>query len=189
MIKMRVVFGAILAIALLGGSVVNAQHDGVIQDAVCRSVQLEAQAAVQAGSPYRNKGQLMKAATRVVDAAERAGIIDAACSSCILSQFARGVLIEDQSACGPDSVEPCDSSTCENPAPCPNPTGCVEGICVISTEGESFCIERATPCAELQPCSGTGDCPPGWTCALLPCCDRPVCVPIGARCPEDETKL
>ena len=69
----------------------------------CRSVQLAAQAAVASGGPYRNHGQLVRTAAHVVDAAVTAGAITEECASCIVSQFARRIPIEDQTPCGEEA--------------------------------------------------------------------------------------
>ena len=68
----------------------------------CREVQLDAQSAVSSGGPYKNPGQLVSTAAKVVSAAVAAKEIAAECSSCIMNQFARSIAIKDQEACGPD---------------------------------------------------------------------------------------
>src|SRR5207249_8136303 len=68
--------------------------------AACRATQLDAQAAVQAGEPYRNHGQLVSTAAQVVSEAVESGAIDEDCASCIMNQFARGIAIADQTPCG-----------------------------------------------------------------------------------------
>jgi hypothetical protein len=73
---------------------------GDVGSAECRAVQLDAQAAVASGGPYKNKGQLVKTAAKVVGAAEEAGEITDACADCIMDQFARGIAIAAQEPCG-----------------------------------------------------------------------------------------
>jgi hypothetical protein len=69
----------------------------------CLSVQLAAQAAVLAGMPYSNHGQLVSTAAHVVGNAENAGTIDSDCASCIINQFARRIPIDEQTPCGEDT--------------------------------------------------------------------------------------
>ncbi|HEX9750797.1 MAG TPA: hypothetical protein VGB22_05890 [candidate division Zixibacteria bacterium] len=178
----RITFAvALLAIAAIPSALL-AQHDGVIQTAVCREVQLRAQAAVEAGEPYRNKGQLQKTAAHVVDAAQSAGEIDAACASCILSQFARGIPIAEQSACGPDAP-PCEPGDCVNRTPCVDTTEtCVEPVCAQTTEGDIICIEGLAPCGELLECTESSACPPGWVCVTTFCCNKYVCISPALIC-------
>ena len=69
----------------------------------CLSAQLAAQAAVLAGMPYRNHGQLVSTAAHVVSDAENAGTIDDECASCIMNQFARRIPIDEQIPCGEEN--------------------------------------------------------------------------------------
>jgi hypothetical protein len=165
--------------------VVWAQHDGAIQDEVCRQVQLRAQAAVEAGGPYKNKGAMQKVAAHVVDSAQRIGTIDAACASCIISQFARGISITEQEACGPD--RPCQPGDCEHLSPCPNGGTCLEPVCVMTAEGDVICVEGFIPCegSDAPLCNGTTDCPEGWVCVTTLCCDLQLCVPPEFLCDQD----
>lgn len=82
----------------------------------CRAVQVDAQAAVAGGEPYRNHGQLVRTAANTVSAALEQSSITEACSSCIVSQFAQRLPVDLQEPCGPDPV-------------------CGDGICSI---GEDF---------------------------------------------------
>jgi len=66
----------------------------------CRRVQLAAQAAVQAGGPFKNHGQMVSTVARVVGAAVEAGRIDEDCASCIVQQFAQSVPVANQAPCG-----------------------------------------------------------------------------------------
>jgi len=94
----------------------RAQVAGDVGTFECRAVQVDAHAAVAGGAPFRNHGGLVSTAAKVADAALTGATITEACSSCIVSQFARRLPVEAQEACGPDAV-------------------CGDGICSI---GESF---------------------------------------------------
>jgi len=72
----------------------------------CRAVQKDAQLAVDAGAPFKNKGKLMNTVNGVVGTAQ----ITQACADCIIPQFAKGVSSIDQAKCGPDSV--CGDGMC-----------------------------------------------------------------------------
>jgi hypothetical protein len=76
---------------------------GGVGSVECLRVQQAAQAAVLAGLPYSNHGQLVSTAAHVVSDAEDAGTIDAECASCIVNQFARRIPIEDQTPCGEET--------------------------------------------------------------------------------------
>ena len=82
----------------------------------CRAVQVDAIAAVADGAPYRNHGQLVRTAANTVSEALEQASITEACSSCIVSQFARRLPVDLQEPCGPDAQ-------------------CGDGICSI---GEDF---------------------------------------------------
>jgi hypothetical protein len=147
----------------------------------CRQVQLDAQAAVAAGEPYRNHGAMVSVAAAVVDAAVTAGTIDAECASCIMHQFAKKVAIADQEACGPDSPNPeCAAAQCGTFVSCSQP--CDPSGCVALAEGGGLCVTNIS-CGGLVPCpGGSGDCPSGSLCAVNTCCSGPVCVPPEAFC-------
>ena len=85
----------------------SAQSTGDVGTQACRAVQLDAQEAVSSGGPYKNNGQVVKVAAKVVSPATESGEITAACASCIKNQFTSKVPIDDQSACGlePDLCE------------------------------------------------------------------------------------
>ena len=68
----------------------------------CQVVQDEAQAAVVAGVPYKNHGQLVRTAANVVSPHEEVGAISEECASCIMNQFARRIPMEIQSECMDD---------------------------------------------------------------------------------------
>lgn len=83
-----------------------AQVAGDVGTFECRSVQTDAQRVVDAGTPFRNKGALMKTVTGVVDM----GQVTESCADCIIPQFAKGVSATDQAKCGPDAV--CGDGMC-----------------------------------------------------------------------------
>src|SRR5262245_4454501 len=84
----------------LAGPAATPVFVGSIGSSECRSVQLAAQAAVEAGQPYPNHGQLVSTAAHVVSAAEEGGDITAECASCIMNQFAHRIAVADQQPCG-----------------------------------------------------------------------------------------
>ena len=87
-------------------STLFAQVAGDVGTFECRAVQNDAQLAVDAGAPFRNKGALMKTVTGVVNA----GQVTESCADCIIPQFAKGVGATDQAKCGPDAV--CGDGIC-----------------------------------------------------------------------------
>lgn len=93
---------ALLVFALLFCLASHAQgcEPGDVGSPECLEVQSVAQAAVADGSPYQNHGQAMRVAARVTSEAQQAGEITAECASCIVSQFARRIPIEEQELCG-----------------------------------------------------------------------------------------
>ena len=97
----------LLACSLTSASAIertSASGADSVGSAACRAVQLDAQAAVRAGEPYRNHGKLVSTAAHVVSDAVQSGTIDGECASCIISQFARGIPIADQTPCGVEVV-------------------------------------------------------------------------------------
>ena len=169
-----------------GGPVVqrNVVDDGLT--AACRALQKEVQEAVGNEDPnvYRNHGQYVSRVARMVGPHVDSGEITEECASCIVSQFARRIPIEDQEPCGPDSPNPeCTGATCGTFIPCNPGTTCPNPVCVTTAEGGGLCVEGTTPCGGLLDCTATSDCPPGSICAVQTCCDRPVCVPVEAFCP------
>jgi hypothetical protein len=67
----------------------------------CEELQAEAQALVgnEADGDWKNHGQYVSTVAKFVDPYLESGEIDSVCASCIVSQFARGIPIEDQEAC------------------------------------------------------------------------------------------
>jgi hypothetical protein len=78
---------------------------------------------------------------------------------------------------------------------CGTPDNCQTGSCANAC----FCVSRTEPgnvcvvptCGQCTPCASSGDCPPGFVCFTLGCCDSPCqrpgpyCVPIapaGTNC-------
>jgi hypothetical protein len=66
----------------------------------CRTAQLTAQEAVGSFAQYENHGQMVKTAAQSINEYLYEGIISEECHGCIVSQFARRILIEDQESCG-----------------------------------------------------------------------------------------
>ncbi len=48
---------------------------------------------------YRNHGKYVSTVAKLVDPYLESGEIDSVCASCIVSQFARGILVENQELC------------------------------------------------------------------------------------------
>jgi len=99
-VSMGLVFALIVTVVTTG--FLTAQAPGDVGSPECRAVQLETQAAVDAGGPYKNHGQMVRTAANTQDPYLEAGDITEECSSCIMNQFARKIAIADQTACGPD---------------------------------------------------------------------------------------
>ena len=101
-----------LLVLLLVGlfMVVSAQADesGDLGSHECRLVQLEAQAEVEAGMPYKNHGQMVSTAARLVGKYTHLpeGGISRECVSCIMPQFSHSTPITEQKPCGTDSPNP-----------------------------------------------------------------------------------
>jgi Stigma-specific protein, Stig1 len=47
--------------------------------------------------------------------------------------------------------------------------------CLQTTEGSGFC--GGTGACAQDACSSSTECPPGWVCAAVTCCDHPICIP------------
>jgi len=153
----------------------------------CRALQVEVQAAVGNEDPaiYRNHGSYVSTVAHLVGPHVDAGDITEECASCIISQFARRIPVEDQSPCGPDAPDPeCAGQTCSTFTVCNEGGSCgSSGVCASTSDGGGLCVNGATPCAGLIPCpGGTGDCPAGSICAVNTCCGINVCVPASAFC-------
>jgi len=65
----------------------------------CGMAQLIVQEAVASGGPYRNHGQMVKTAAHAANPYLYEGAISEECHSCIVSQFARRIPIEQQEVC------------------------------------------------------------------------------------------
>jgi hypothetical protein len=79
----------------------------------------------------------------------------------------------------------CSESTCPNScagSSCGSLPACVGGgdcVCFTSTESTGACIHGNTPCAGIQSCSSTANCPPGYACVATSCCGSTgVCGPL-----------
>ena len=96
-----------IVLLLLGLSFVTlsqalAQEPGSIGTVECREVQLEIQNTIEMEDTYKNHGQLVKAVVHAVKSAKKAKLITGKCASCIFTQFAIRIPIEEQKACGSD---------------------------------------------------------------------------------------
>jgi cysteine-rich repeat protein len=186
---------------------VEAQTPGDVGSPACRTVQQAAQVTVASGGRYKNHGKLVSTAAKVVGAAEDAGTITEACSSCIVSQFARRIPINEQNFCGPhcgDRVvqaalgEACDdgntingdgcSDTCQIEGPAPSPCGnstcattCGDGICESGEDilsPDTFCAVDCGCGAFGQQNCGIDEEAPGYCfCDIF-------CVEDGDCCPD-----
>ncbi|MCK5515220.1 MAG: hypothetical protein KAJ00_12025 [Deltaproteobacteria bacterium] len=97
-----------IVLSLLGFSFITlsqalAEEPGDIGTVECREVQLQIQDTVdmegiEANS--KNHGQFVKAVVRLVKAARKEKLITGKCASCIFTQFAIRIPIEEQKACG-----------------------------------------------------------------------------------------
>jgi len=171
----------LFALALIGlFSVMVAQawaaEPGDVGSAECLNVQLEAQEAVERGGPYKNHGQMVSTAAKVVSeyvCIEE--VITYECASCIMNQFARRIPIDQQEPCGFDFS--CEAQSCGNYTWDCNPARCV---CFELAEGGGVCINNFL-CAPAEDCpNGTSDCPEGKVCTVNTCCETPKCAPL--RC-------
>ena len=137
----------------------------------CLMVQLDAQAAVTAGGPYLRHGHLVRTAAAVVDAAVVAGDIDEECASCIMNQFARGIPIAEQTACGEEACEVCEGDFCADQTECGE--DCFN-LCPAGG-GSCFCHQEIS-CTDATPCVTDSDCPTDWRCSHS-CCGEDMCHP------------
>ena len=181
-------FGIVIAVMLVVTipGVILAQAPGDVGSPECLAVQLEAQAAVDDGQPYKNHGKMVSTAAKVQSPYVEDGTITEECSSCIINQFARRIAIGEQEACG--SVAPvnpeCEPAACGTFIPCNAGGNCGSlGVCALIYEGGGTCVYGPTPCAGLTLCpDGTGDCAAGEVCVVSTCCADNVCVPPDAFC-------
>ena len=67
----------------------------------CEELQADAQALVgnEADGDWKNHGQYVSTVAKFVDPYLESGEIDSVCASCIVSQFARRIPIEEQEPC------------------------------------------------------------------------------------------
>jgi hypothetical protein len=67
----------------------------------CRDLQLMVQTEVGNEDPavYRNHGKYVSTVAKLVDPYLESGEIDSVCASCIVSQFARRIPVEEQELC------------------------------------------------------------------------------------------
>ena len=73
--------------------------DCVATTFTCGMAQLIVQEAVASGGPYKNHGQMVKTAAHAANPYLYEGAISEECHSCIVSQFARRIPIEQQEVC------------------------------------------------------------------------------------------
>ena len=177
----------LFTLALIGlFSVMLAQAEAVepgdVGSVECQNVQLEAQEAVLNGMPYRNHGQMVSTAAKVVSeyvCVEEA--ISYECASCIMNQFARKIPIDDQESCVP--LLP----VCDNPWDCRDGSGDSQGTCNPDFIGQCYCFATDSQmtsgaCVDNYYCSGAEDCsenpcPDGKTCYYNTCCGPATCGP------------
>ncbi|KAE9367437.1 hypothetical protein N431DRAFT_486551 [Stipitochalara longipes BDJ] len=84
----------------------------------------------------------------------------------------------NQCPSGKCSNSACVSNTCTGET-CETFTACGSGgtcVCASTVEGTGFCVDGTTPCAGLQTCGTSSDCPAGVVCAVASCCGINVCV-------------
>ncbi len=79
-----------------------AQEPGSIGTVECREVQLQIQDTVEMEGPYKNHGQFLKTVVHLVKSAKKEKLITGKCASCIFTQFAIRIPVEEQKSCGPD---------------------------------------------------------------------------------------
>ncbi|HJZ04721.1 MAG TPA: hypothetical protein VJ327_02570 [Patescibacteria group bacterium] len=153
----------------------------------CLAVQQAAQDAVEAGGPYKNHGQLVKTAAHVVDAAVVVGDIDEECASCIMNQFARGIPIAEQTACGSESEDECfKEAPCSDAEICTTAGDSCEGACFFTAAGNTRCFTGEFGCQEPA-CTTDADCDVDFACSDT-CCGlqcAPLCGPpfVSERAP------
>ena len=103
-----------IVLSLLGFSFITlsqalAEEPGDIGTVKCREVQLQIQDTVEMEGPYKNHGQFVKTVVHLVKSAKKSKLITGKCASCIFTQFALRIPIEEQKACGPDiETEACN---------------------------------------------------------------------------------
>lgn len=181
---------AVVAIAGMSAAVLGQPAPGDVGSYGCLMVQQEAQDAVDVGMPYKNHGQMVRTAANVVSPYEEAMGITEECASCIMNQFARSILIEEQATCGPlmPYCEPagvCGGFTSCQDDVCPPPAGAPagnNGICFTNYEGGGVCLHDYW-CAGVTECpDGPSDCGVGEVCIVDSCCTVNTCVPAEYFC-------
>lgn len=172
-----------LPIAALGvtlvltiSSVALAQQPADVGSFECRALQKSVQAEVgdESTAGKRNHGQFVKTVAHLVGPHVESGEITEECASCIVSQFARRILIANQRACGPD-VRSCQPQTCGTFTICDPEVSC---FCFEMVEGGGVCVNDYF-CANAVRCpNGTSDCPLGSVCTTNTCCGEPLCAAL-----------
>ena len=144
-----------IVLSLLGFSFVTlsqalAQEPGSIGTVECREVQLQIQNIEEMEDHYKNHGQLVKTVVHALKSAKKANEITGKCASCIFTQFALRIPIEEQKACGPDiETEACYfDGGCEDltEEDCIEKEGEPQGIGTDCTSVSSDTIETVACC-------------------------------------------
>ena len=107
----------VIGLSFVMASQAVAQRPGSVGTVECREQQLQIQDTVEMEGPYRRHGKLVRTVVRAVISAKRARMISWGCAGCIFKEFARGIPIDEQQACGPDiNPEACffDDDSCED---------------------------------------------------------------------------
>jgi hypothetical protein len=147
----------------------------------CEEAQVATQDAVESGGPYRNHGKLVKTAAHEANQFD----ITEECHNCIVSQFARGIPIEEQEVCT-DTAAPTGcclspSVSCEEQVTeqeCPSDHVWIEngvcdgGVCVCDL-GFTECAAGTCVDTQSDP-QNCGTC--GNACGIDQHCDGGVCV-------------
>lgn len=193
-------------------SAVQAQDAGNVGSSECGELQSVVQETVGDEDPgvYRNHGKYVSTVAKIVSPLQEADEITEACSSCIVNQFARRVIVADQLTCGP--VVPTQSCRDTNPPPEQIEAAVIEVIDLVSdpwgkvndfeiflhlTEVELGCLLRGDVDSEQAQASqqssqgaavpGVNYCGPGnsETNDLLDLVDVPQC--LNTACYEHDT--
>lgn len=80
----------------------QAQTPGDLGTVECGEEQLQIQETLEMEGSYKNHGQLVKTAVHAVISARKAKLITGKCAACIFIEFALGIPLTEQKACGPD---------------------------------------------------------------------------------------
>jgi len=94
----RILITCLMILGLCCAMIPQALTQGPI---TCEQLQADVQALVgdEADGDWKNHGQYVSTVAKFVDQYLESGEIDSVCASCIVSQFARRIPIEDQEPC------------------------------------------------------------------------------------------